>query len=299
MDKPWRRKFLSMFRYPRVSQIYILPTRQGLYYLLGTFLGIIFALIYGNPLGIFFIFLWFVVLLIAAIITQQTLAKTRSMDWLMDWRWNENSTAEFKSDFDNEMCNISLQLNDRQDFLSLKTPGLIAPGVHTVQAIRLTSMAPLGIFQAWTYLTIHKEIMVLPCPKDYAVKRPPLGRKQSELSNSILTNFESSTPGYPIVLDSLDSGARIHWRRMAASDQLVGIRPEISISEGHTLVLEDIALSGRLEKIRQALFWLQQNPKSWNAVEMPNGEHWCINNQLLVRLTYYLSSLRPEHRGIN
>lgn len=289
MDKRWQRKFLSRLQYPRLGQIYILPTKQGLYYLLGAFLGIIFALIYGNPLGIFFIFLWFVVLLIAAIVTQQTLAKSKATDWLTDWRWHEDCSAELTQGFSNEQWDISIQLGTQQNFISLKTRGLFAPGIHAIHSVRLTSVAPLGMFQAWTYLNPQKEIVVLPQPKDYGVKLPPLGRKQSERDSvSTFTSFETTTPGYPILLDSLSSSTRIHWRRMAASDQLIGIRPEIYLSEGHTLMLEHIALSSRVEKIRQALFWVQHYPKNWSALEMSDGERWAINGQLSIRLAHYL-----------
>jgi len=147
-------------QYPKQGNIYIIPTRIGLYHLGGSFLGIILTLSYANPLGIFFMFNWFCFLLGCAIATQRSLKNFSDILPLAENGWSENEAPSLRPQYLNEYWSFDLLIESN---VKIKTLPLskgplrdvsIPPGCYRSKFIRISSTAPFGLFKSWMTRTI-------------------------------------------------------------------------------------------------------------------------------------------------
>jgi hypothetical protein len=293
MVMDWPNRFLKTFHYPKFGQIYILPTKVGIYHIAGTILGIIFALSYANPLGIFFIFLWFCFLLSSAIATHRLLARTKIDDLVSDFRWQEDQPFPINAQFNNEDWEIYFRLQEKADFYLIKGKNTLPAGVHQLLALQLASSAPFGLFRCWTFPAFkQQQLIVAPSAKDYGAKFELRDQKQDFLaqgnSRDRILLKDHDSPGTPIQLDHFSQTNRMHWKRMAQGQLNIGLKPEDDFQENSILPLEKIVLPHLSEKMKQALYMIESQPKQWSAVLIGNGVLLQINPQLAYSMALHL-----------
>lgn len=90
-------------------------------------------------------------------------------------------------------------------------------GVHPVPRFAISSQWPLGLFRAWSWVHAQSEHIVYPKPAD-AVSAPPF-RHSSAAGESHATPNGEELAGLRDY-QAGDNPRRIHWRSLAAHDQL-------------------------------------------------------------------------------
>ncbi|MCP3849155.1 MAG: DUF58 domain-containing protein [Gammaproteobacteria bacterium] len=177
------------------SDIYILPTREGLLYAIIILLLLSAAINFNNSLIFFFTFLMASVGIISMHMTQQNLLnltlsiahvkpvfclQTLHIPLLISQTTQKNSSKKFSIS-----VQFSHQQKSFQDILTdvpcdesasvaLNSPGN-QRGAHKLPSLTISSRYPLGLFRAWTNIQLNNDAIVYPKPAQNFAHSPSQG----------------------------------------------------------------------------------------------------------------------------
>lgn len=220
---------------PRVSveraRLYILPTRFGLAFAALCVLMLVTATHYGNSL---MFLLCFLLTSLGLVCMHQTHAMLAGVD---------AGPATVEPVFAGDAATLRLCLHNAaalprlglvlgvaaepggsetvfdlpaQDSLVVELPlTTTRRGVQALPLLRLHSSAPLGLFRAWTYLSLDARLLVYPRPAARGQPPPPAGRSGRQLPGG---TDEPEFDGFR-AYQSGDPPSRIHWKSLARHGQ--------------------------------------------------------------------------------
>lgn len=212
--------------------IYILPTRDGLFFAAVLILMLIGSINYGNSLGYLLCFLLGSLAVVAILHTYKNLYRL------------EISMGEIKPVFCQQRLHIPLLVNNLNGPLRLalhvrlrngKTLAVqdidantsstivlnyktLHRGRLTLEGLRISSRFPLGLFQAWSILNFSRTALVYPQPARHDQRAPESVRAEGTDGEQGRGNDDFRSLRYYQPGDSL---RHIHWKALAKKQGLL------------------------------------------------------------------------------
>ena len=212
----------------RQSHIFIVPNRFGLY--AGFLVLASFAMGYKVQnnfilLGVIFLFLVFMLSLIASVRNLQGLVIEADIDPYYYAGERQHIQLRFKKAQPAFNVTLTGPFGEMPIDLSNGAASLLVPvaaqprGVHKLPALKVQTLFPFGIARAWSWLTPPGELVVAPKPREQSVAHYPRGnpamaRAADEKKQQ--NNYADELGDLRDYQDS-DPPARIDWKRFAAT----------------------------------------------------------------------------------
>jgi uncharacterized protein (DUF58 family) len=230
-------------------RIYILPTRHGLWFSVLLLAMLIGSINYSLSLGYVLTFLLGSVSLVGILHTYRNLQGLRVADRGASPAF-AGEDARFHLEFvaPDPRCALHLRwrnadpvLFDVEDTQSITVPvpatqrGRLVPGRFTV-----SSVYPLGLFRAWSYLEFDHGAVVYPRPGETPLEIADIGQSGSAARASQRAGSDDFAGLRP--WQAGDSLRQVAWKVAARSDQLATKR--FSDNAGGTLLLDWDSLAG-------------------------------------------------------
>ncbi len=256
-------------------QIFIIPTRYGILYTLVTAIALLSSAYYLSDVGYLLTFFLVVVGIIAMVATHNNI-KHLKFDHLRIKPAPAGGECQFQALIRNLAAepkfNIQIRLmladNSKQQFsfklAESKSSHLITNhfkaglrGGYLVEAVRLSTVYPLGLFYAWMYC---------PCDADYYVYPQPYGDKlyrwnQEKSKDAPITNLNPGTSDFSEhrKYQKSDSIRHIDWKAYARTQKLL----VKSFNEGGGEVpiyrLHELSEDNKEEVLSQVSKWIHDS----------------------------------------
>lgn len=247
-------------RLQRDSRIYIIPTRQGGYFLGIVFLLFMMSLTYGHSLAFTSTFIMISIFMTSAAFTNYNLSGLEFDEFILPAFLIEGESLEKalyilnksnKIRFDLEFSLQSIQVDEMKKVAPGEKSGAVTrlsqlkPGKYKIPWLRMKTTFPFGLFRAWRFYHVNRYLIVLP-------KVAPMSLDQMESENEIGPADQAVQVklGEEEYADSRryemgDPLKRINWKLYAKNQQL---QTKIFQTEERMIkILKDIKLTNMNE----------------------------------------------------
>ncbi len=247
------------------NKIYILPTKQGIFFTIMLFVVFIGSLNYNNNAGLALVSLLSAYLVWGFIKTEGHIAKiqidnvatipTQENDYLTIQIIASNETNDcvegvrfglekVPCDLLNEMVVFHVLPNGKSK-ISFKFKSKIEPflrGVYPLPRLVLSTKQPFGLARAWTYLWTDEKIIVHPKPEDGNPPFPKTENRLEENGSGHKKNYLGHELHHIRPHRTGDAMKLISWKSTAKTNQLMVVEMEEPTSEILFLDFDDPSL---------------------------------------------------------
>lgn len=211
--------------------IYILPTRNGLYFAALVFVMLLGSMNYNNNLGFVLTFVLAAVSLVCMHHTQRNLLGLQ-----IHRVTGESVTAGQAATFDIELANATrkaryaIRINSREatgEPVSLATDSNAATRLNCVTSsrgylpcprLRVETVYPMGLFRAWSWLAVDASVLIYPKPAGTAALPGAVSDGDEAAANAQPGDNEFA--GHRAYATG-DNPRRIDWKASARTDALI------------------------------------------------------------------------------
>ena len=267
------------------KRIFILPTKQGLIFLLLLLVMLLGATNYSNNMAFALTFMFSSILFVSVLHTYRNLVGLK-----IRLSQVHNAFVGGESIFVIEVCNntqrqrydieISSTISNNNDVINITVndynhASLIVPAVQrgllTVGKITVTTRYPFGLFHAWSYVNIEGHSLIYPAPSKHNTSPPIINTTGDGMATS--ESGSDDFHGLRIYQPS-DSMRHIDWKAYARERGLM--TKQFKRHQSHELWLEWQATHGNNieEQLSELCRWIidaEQRQKRY-GLRLPNIE---------------------------
>lgn len=273
------------------NKLYILPTKQGIFFTIMLIVVFIGSLNYNNNAGLAFVSLLAAYLVWSFIKTEGHITKiqidnvtvlpTQENDYLTIQITASNKTDEVIEgirlglertayDLQNELIVFHVH-PETKNKISFKFKSEIEPflrGVYPLPRLVLSTKQPFGLARAWTYLWSDENIIVYPIPEE---GNPPFPQTKNQFTNDGL-KYKKQHSGHELhhirPYRTGDTLKLISWKSTAKTNQLMVAEMEEPSSESLFLDFDDILLQSleyeqRISRFAKWIKMAEAENKQW------------------------------------
>jgi hypothetical protein len=275
------------------NKVYIVPSKDGIIYLLINFTLFLIGLTYANNFTLLICFILFIFFLFIMFDTHQIIEEIDNLNFIYSEGSSENSTFKFHEL--PQLVQISIFLNTKEHILKRITNSAHSlfkfthakRGIYKNNRFKIYTYGKFNFFYVWTYKPIKNDVIIYPKQKPND-ESEIYYRNNNAFQGSEEFNFHQL---YTVGMNS----KRIDWKVYARQNQLYSKMYEENQPDGH--IIDYSLLSGtREERISKMAYLVEMSFKNnipfalkidEQSLPLAQGEaHFILANHILAGVEY-------------